>query len=331
MINIGTDRIQNWIFVTGSIRGGTTFLADVLSTPLSVDYIHEPFNLRCGMPGIKRRYRYIADTLETPAMRTLDQRFEQLKRYDFELRSSYYDQDPYHVKLIKKAVGSRGPFFLRLAKVNYLHRHCVVKDPTAPLIARRLHTAHQFMPVIIVRHPASLIGSLNRVGWWPKISELFDQPAFIRDCLSARDVAHYHSYEPSALTNACFHWLFTYRTLLEWAETFGWPVVTHEALCADPVSVFRDLFDTLNLPWSRFVARKIRRRTGTKNSPEARNGRVQDFSRDSARIFEMRRDALSAAERQTIFEITQDVAMALYTRRSFNLPGAPASASAVSP
>jgi hypothetical protein len=52
MLKIAVNRIENWIFVTGVIRSGTTFVGKVLSLPLSVDYIHEPFNPLCGMPGI---------------------------------------------------------------------------------------------------------------------------------------------------------------------------------------------------------------------------------------------------------------------------------------
>jgi len=326
MINVGTDRIQNWIFVTGSIRSGSTFLADVLSTPLSVDYIHEPFNVRCGMPGMEKRYQYIAETLETDTMHVLDQQFERLKQYDFELQTSYYPNDPSHLKLIKRVVGSRGPFFLRMAKANYLHRHCVVKDPTAPLVARRLHTAHGFTPVIIVRHPASLVASFERVSWWPQTQKLLTQEAFVRDYISEDDLSRYESLGQSPLADACFHWLFTYRTLLDWADTYSWPVVTHEELCAQPLAVFQRLYDTLGLPWSSYVERKVRRRTHGGNSPEARHGRVQDFSRDSAQIFAMRRDSLTADQRRIIFDITSAVALELYSQDSFNLSDTPAAA-----
>ncbi|PEN09242.1 hypothetical protein CRI93_00490 [Longimonas halophila] len=319
MINVGTRHIKNWIFVTGSIRSGTTFLADILSTPLSVDYIHEPFNVRCGMPGMEKRYQYIAETLETDTMQMLDRQFERLKQYDFALQTSYYPNDPSHLKLIKKVVGSRGPFFLRLAKANYLHRHCIVKDPTAPLVARHLHTAYQFKPVVIIRHPASLVASFERVSWWPETQKLLSQDAFVRDYLTEQDLANYNSYDHSSLTDACFHWLFTYRTLLQWANAFEWPVVTHEELCASPVETFGALYDTLGLPWSSYVERKIHRKTHGGNSPEAKQGRVQDFSRDSAQIFEMRRDSLSPSQRQTIFDITQEVALQCYSRKSFNL------------
>jgi hypothetical protein len=42
-----------------------------------------------------------------------------------------------------------------------------------------------------------------------------------------------------------------------------------------------------------------------------------DLSRNSADIFEMRRDSLSLAERQAIFKVVEDVALELYPRESF--------------
>lgn len=53
MFKLAVDRIKNWIFVTGVIRSGTTFVGKILSLPLQVDYIHEPFNPLCGIPGMK--------------------------------------------------------------------------------------------------------------------------------------------------------------------------------------------------------------------------------------------------------------------------------------
>jgi hypothetical protein len=54
MFKLAVDKIDNWIFVTGVPRSGTTFAGKILSLPLEVDYTHEPFNPRCGMPGISQ-------------------------------------------------------------------------------------------------------------------------------------------------------------------------------------------------------------------------------------------------------------------------------------
>jgi hypothetical protein len=53
-------------------------------------------------------------------------------------------------------------------------------------------------------------------------------------------------------------------------------------------------------------------------SPEA-GGNVQDFQRDSASIFETRRDSVDPDTRQAIFDLTSDVALKVYDRSSFAL------------
>ena len=42
-MKLAVDQIKNWIFVTGVVRSGTTFAGKVLSLPVEVDYIHEPY------------------------------------------------------------------------------------------------------------------------------------------------------------------------------------------------------------------------------------------------------------------------------------------------
>jgi hypothetical protein len=46
-----------------------------------------------------------------------------------------------------------------------------------------------------------------------------------------------------------------------------------------------------------------------------------DLSRDSASLFEMRRDSLTREERREVFEIVKDVALQLYSKESFALDG----------
>ena len=79
------------------------------------------------------------------------------------------------------------------------------------------------------------------------------------------------------------------------------------------------LYDALDLQWSESVARTLRKLTSGSNSATASTGRVQDFRRDSARIFQMRRDSVPVEQRRQIFEIVKDVALDLYSRESFAL------------
>lgn len=97
----------------------------------------------------------------------------------------------------------------------------------------------------------------------------------------------------------------------------NWQVVTHEELSQEPVTIFNRLYKELELPWSESVKRKILKLTRENRSAEARKGTVQDFQRNSADIFKMRRNSLSLEERRAIFEVVEDVALQIYPRESF--------------
>lgn len=75
-------KIKNWIFVTGLIRSGTTFVGTILSHPISFDYIHEPFNPQCGILGMEYKHRYIRPTLDTIEMQKYHRLVEPLFSYD---------------------------------------------------------------------------------------------------------------------------------------------------------------------------------------------------------------------------------------------------------
>lgn len=318
-MKVAIENITNWVFVTGAPRGGTTFVGKVLSLPLAVDYIHEPFNTGCGMEGMERRFRYVRPALDTAAMRRYHERIAPLFSYDFDLKTPHYPDDSPFRRAAKAVVGSRGPFYLRLAKLNPFHKAAVIKDPTGSFLAAYLHEHFGVRPVIVVRHPVSLIASLYRVAWEPSLHWFQDQPALAEDHF-ADEPDFLNRTWPRALEEAAAHWRIVYKVLLRQAEHHpAWPVVTHEALSQDPLGEFRKLYRRLDLPWSGGVARKISKLTGAGNSVQAENGRVQDLKRQSAGIFAYRRDSVPIEERRTIFEITKDVALQVYDRDTFSI------------
>ena len=86
-----------------------------------------------------------------------------------------------------------------------------------------------------------------------------------------------------------------------------------------PIKVVKEFHDTLDLPWSEAVPRTPRKLTSGSNSATARTGRIQDFKRDSASIFQVCRDSVPVEQRREIFEIVKDIALDIYSRESFAL------------
>jgi hypothetical protein len=315
------DRVvDNWVFVTGMIRSGTTFLATILTHPWSVDYIHEPFNGGYILPErIDLRPRYVRPGNTSETTRRYRSQLLHLFDYSIGMHTAKYDGDPLHRRAMKKLVGSRGPFYLRMAKVNPLHRHTVIKDPMAGLTTEFLYREFGVKPVIIIRHPVSLAASLQRLGWFPQVYDFILQPNIVDDYLATdRDLLE-RSY-PNRMMEAMAHWRLLHKVLLDQAERYGdWLVVTHEALSAEPQRTFRRIYQHTGLPWTDNVARKIDVLTKGNDKVAAAPGRVQDFKRESASIFAHRRDSIDVNVRRDIYELTAAIADRLYDRSTFSL------------
>lgn len=317
MAGLRLGNIEKWYLVTGVIRSGTTFVGKVLSLPWSVDYFHEPFAGGYSLPDQQpfcSKYVRLDDHGRSAKHR---EQVSHLFHYDFSLDTMHDPRDSRHMKAIKRVMGSRGPVYLRLGKVNPLHRAVIIKDPLAKLQAEYLYHEFGVKPVIVVRHPVSLAASLKRVGWYPEVKDFASQPQLVEDYFS-EDRAFLQRDWPSRLLEAMGHWRATYKVLLTQAARYpDWHIVTHEALSADPLTEFERLYGALGLPWTPRIARKVQKLTGSDNSAEATGGQAMDLKRDSAHIFEMRRDAISRETRRAIFEIVSDVSCELYSRESF--------------
>ncbi|MGK7895410.1 MAG: hypothetical protein AB4372_17775 [Xenococcus sp. (in: cyanobacteria)] len=319
MSKIAVKNIKNWIFVTGVIRSGTTFVGTVLSLPQEVDYIHEPFNPQCGLPCIDCWYPYLRNEPDTEKMQLYHDSIQSIFSYDFTLRNNIPKEDPWLKKNLKRIVGSRGPFNLRIAKLNPFHTTAIIKDPIGNLLSEYLHTTFGVKPVIIVKHPLSFIASIKKVNWYPNPQEIGNQPCIIEDYFNDEPDFFNKQWSDSLLAAAA-HWRAAYKVMLAQANKYpDWQVITHEELSQNPVSTFCNLYENLDLPWSKQIEHKIIKLTQTNSSTQARKGRVQDFYRNSADIFENRRNSLTTKERRAIFEVVEDIALKIYSKESFAL------------
>jgi len=319
-VTIRTDQITNWILVTGVIRSGTTILGKVLSFPLEVDYLHEPFH--GGYTLNDRRVllpRYVHPDDTSPEAEAYRDHVAHLYRYEIGAWTTHYDGDPWYREAAKRLVGSRRPFYLRLAKLNPFHQTALIKDPFAKILAEFLYQEFDTVPVILVRHPVSLAASLRRLDWWPEMHEFAVQPDLVDDFFADEPEFLQRSW-PNRMLESMAHWRATYKILLTQAERHpDWQIVRHEDFCENPVEVTRSLYDALDLPWGSRYARKLRSLTGASNTAQAQNDHVQDFQRNSSNLFELRRDAVPLEQRRRIFNVVKDVALQLYSRESFAL------------
>ncbi|HEY9825916.1 MAG TPA: sulfotransferase [Stenomitos sp.] len=314
-------KVNNWVYVTGAPRSGTTFVGKILSLPLQVDYIHEPFNPACGIPEINQRYLYVRAAGEKS--QTFKRITQKIFDYNFTLRTGYYKNDKPLQAFVKKFIGSRGPFYLRVAKLNPFHETAIIKDPIGCLLTEFITQNFQINPLILVRHPIAFAASAMRLNWDEEVdlSHLLNQPELIEDYF-LDDIDFLKQKRNSSVEKAAALWRALNKVLfIQSQRNSNWKVLTHEQLSSAPLETFQELYTSFNLPWTKRVEKIIINSTHSKNSAEASKGTVQQFSRDSSRIFEIRSKMLNLDQRKAVFDITSDVALKFYSPDSFNING----------
>ena len=311
-----TQNVRNWVYVTGIGRSGTTFVGKVLSLPLSVDYIHEPFNPECGLPGMNRWDPYIRPSLDSPEEKAFHEQVKAIFTYDFELRTLVPKYDSHLKQTLKRMVGSRGPVCLALAKLNPFHQAAVLKAPIGLFLTEYMYLHFHVKPVIIIKHPVSVIASLRRVGWSPKPSQVLNQPHLLEDYF-ADDMDFVHRHWEDPVLAIADYWRIVHKVLLAQSKQYSsWQVITHEALSEKPIPMFQSLYHSLNLPWTPRIENKIRHFTEHKvRLPK--ETQIHSFARSSKDIFTARLNSIPKETRQKIFDIVQDVALQVYPRDSF--------------
>lgn len=297
----------NRVLVTGAPRSGTTFLGKALSSALRVDYFHEPLNPMCGLPSVRDEFVDLADDDHVAA----SEEFARLMDYEPMLTTAMYRRDRSYVRAVKQVIGSRGPFMLRLARVNPWSQHVVVKDPYASLSVRWLSERLDLQPIVVIRHPAAVAASFRRLGWNAHIvlGALGGRPG----TLSADELDVARAVGPDPLLSAALVW----RVLVRHMADVPSIQVTHEALSETPDAVVRDLCTATGLPYTFATRRFLRSNTSSEGSPaDVDSRRAQHFKRDSRSIFDAALAELDEAEIDQVWEITGELASRWYGRTS---------------
>ncbi|HEV3474381.1 MAG TPA: sulfotransferase [Actinomycetota bacterium] len=307
-----------WVLVTGAPRSGTTFVGRILSSPLTVDYIHEPFNPDCGIDTLRQLLAYTRRGLANE--REIAAAVRALLDYRARLRTAFYRRDTTIRRLAKAVAGSRGPFHYRLARFNPWHRVALVKDPVGCLLTEYLVDEFGFTAVILVRHPLAVAQSFARLGWDANrhLAALRTQPDFIADHLTAEDAQLIRRDHDNGWVATAVLWRVLYRALARQAAATGTAIVRHEDLSERPVQEFRALCDRLALPWSDRVERRVLASTSGSAAAPLGDGPAQQLVRDSARIDAAARAGVPEEVRREILELCDEVAGTWYEPASYH-------------
>jgi hypothetical protein len=295
------------IMVTGAHRSGTTWIGKMLALDPSTAYISEPLNV-WHRPGvfrvpINRWYQYICDENEREYLPAFNELLEFEYHFWKEVRSIRSLRD-----------------FLRMGRDFRIFysgleegRRALVKDPFAVFstgwFARRLNTKI----VISVRHPLAFVSSLKRLNWSFDFQDLLDQPLLMRDHLEPYRSKMESAQSKDVIEQGALLWKMIYKSVhsaLSLNPDFI--VVRHEDLSHDPVTGFRNLYETLGLDYTQHVEKSILNSSSSENPMELSRKRVHDVRLDSRANMSNWKKRLSEDEINRVREMTEGVAQLFY-------------------
>ena len=152
----------NFCFVTGAPRSGTTYLGLELSKGFRSGYIHEPFNKDCSYKGMPNRDFFYPEGAE---LEEFHKSVKLILSKKSKLNTGYFKNDTFLQRNIKRLVGSRGPYYYKIFKINKYIRNVVIKDPIGVFLTTELMQHHPIKTVAIYRDPVEFVGSTMKLGW----------------------------------------------------------------------------------------------------------------------------------------------------------------------
>lgn len=270
---------QKPILLSGLPRSGTTWTADVISHAKNVFYMHEPDNERLYLKTLflkdgVHRYPYLKKGDESPLYfklwqdlfhnRTFSEMFpkkyevnaylleRELGRKSGEIHESFFQftsQQARNKTLKKRIDQQKKPEGKRL----------FIKSIYNMLALEWLASRFDFIPVVIIRHPANIISSYLKLKFPDSSRNIFQQEPLVRDYFQEiypqiREKTD-RVEKMAAQIGGIYHVLE--KQLAHHPE---WILLRHEDLCLDPIGRFKELYERLGLKWKLSTRRFIQER-----------------------------------------------------------------------
>mgnify|MGYP002623445094 CR=1 FL=1 len=279
--------MQKNILVTGGARTGTTWIGETIASSPAVRYVYEPFNIRSkAANALKPPYQY------------------------------FYIHDDNAAKFRERVANIYRPtdWKTRAARLVGYGTRTLQKDPAALFSSSWLASELDAKVIVMVRHPAAVVYSRLRMEWRVDFSHLLKQEALMRDHLAALEPEmRKRLSKPDLFEEAILLWKVHFHFVDACRHQHpDWLFVRHEDVCFDPVGQFTQMFEFLDLPFTRKTREIIQRSTSAEHPHEA-PGKVQHcLKRESSKVPEIWKDRLSAEQIERIREQVSEISDRFY-------------------
>jgi len=303
------------IFITGSHRSGTEWVGRMIATDPSVDFIQEPFNINheIGVCNAFFNYwfTYVCDKNEHD--------YYQSVKDTFEFRYHLLDQ----IKSVKgyrpiiRAILSCGVFFRnRISNLRPL-----IKDPLALFSADWISSRFNTKTIIVIRHPAAFVGSIKARNWSHPFSHFLKQPLLMKDHLYPfeREIRKFAEKERNIVDSAALLWKIIHFMILKYKKVHPeWKYIRNEDISRDPNGNFKELFEWLNLKFTKEISKTVQSHSRAKNhSPIVKSYNLVDIERDSIANMNLWKKLLTKDEIKRVKDQVYDVSREFYSEEEW--------------
>ncbi len=259
------------ILISGTHRGGTTFVGTILAQAGELRYVYEPLSPwfddlsrdthcpTCGL-DLNTWYPYIFEGNEKP-YRTHFKHFNNSKRL--------------------------------------MGKQALYKDPLSPFAAEWLHATYNAQVVFITRNPLALVASCKHVDWGVPFDRLAHQEALLDDYLPQfkKQAQEYAKGKHSKLEETVLLYNMVYQKAYELKQRYpNWIFVKHEDISINPEQEFRKLFEKLGLEHSLQVEAKVAELTNSKNTADSSKQHIHSLHRKSEEVTDLWKKRLTKEE-----------------------------------
>jgi len=148
-------------------------------------------------------------------------------------------------------------------------RRLVIKEVNLLALDWFLNTYHPRV-IFLVRHPAAVALSFSNLGWTSlQLHERFSESTFLEEQLSAKIKTNANFWEQMGILEGVALQM-AIKILENYPEH---TVVKYEALCANPLEVFRELFEFAELGWDKQIENIILHKSSEKYLNSKRFGK----------------------------------------------------------
>ncbi len=268
------------ILVTGCFRSGTTWVGSVLGASRSVSVISEPLHTRHRRALFEPRIPLLYPYIHSANAADYEVAYERMLAGRYTWRNIRHDiRRPTDIAVAAKDIAE---FTGRRARGS----RPLVKDPLALFSTPWLQGRFGFHVVILVRHPAAIMYSQQRLNWRFNFRHLVAQPNLMDDLLSpwAEQIERLANTDQVDLPEeSALVWRLIYGVTDQWRDTHPeWSVVRHEDLSTTPQEEFRTLCQRVELAFCERIAQRLHSTTMSTNPTMAPSGVAHQLERNSA-------------------------------------------------